>query len=155
MKKIKESSKPITKEEIKNIEDKVKIKFPEEIINFYLKHNGGIMADNRDIYIDEINDIDVTLKLFLPMKYKRSDEDVLFEEFYEKIVLEKQLIPINYLPFAIDYGGNPYCINLNDGKVYIGYLEDYDGTPESTIRFISNDLLEFIDGMRTEEEAYN
>lgn len=65
--------------------------------------------------------------------------------------IKKKLIPLSYIPFAIDDGGYPYCINDNDNKIYIGYFDDYDGNPESTIRFIANSLMEFIDGMKTEE----
>ena len=31
---------------------------------------------------------------------------------------------ISYFPFANDYGANPICVNLEEGGIYIVYLED-------------------------------
>lgn len=89
------------------------------------------------------------------MKYRRNENDVLLEVDYRLFAIEKKLIPLSHIPFAIDDGGYPYSINIEDNKIYIGYIEDYDGTPESTTRFVANSLTEFIDGIKTENEAYN
>jgi cell wall assembly regulator SMI1 len=144
----------LTISDIREVEKNINITFPTDLVNLYLQYNGGEIDGNRYFYVDDYNDIDVSIKTFMPMKYKRNKNDVLLEEYYRLFAIEKTLIPLSHIPFAIDDGGYPYSINANDNKIYIGYIEDYDGTPESTTRFIANSLTEFIDGIKTEKEAY-
>ncbi|BDR57696.1 SMI1/KNR4 family protein [Xylocopilactobacillus apicola] len=150
MQKFVDSGKKLTLLDIQGIG----INFPKDLVDLYLHYNGGKVDGEKDFYIDEDNDVEVSVQTFLPMKYKRFEFDTLLEEMYQMFAMDKKLIPISYIPFAVDYGGYPYCINTLDHKIYIGYMDDYDGTPESTIRFISNSLAEFIDGMMSESEAY-
>jgi cell wall assembly regulator SMI1 len=148
------TGKVLTISDIRKVEKSINIIFPNDLVNLYLQYNGGEIDNDKYLYVDDYNDVDVSIKTFMPMKYKRNENDVLLEEDYRLFAIEKKLIPLSHIPFAIDDGGYPYSININDNKIYIGYIEDYDGTPESTIRFIANSLTEFIDGIKTEEEAY-
>ena len=145
----------LTESDIMDVSKSMNLKFPKDLVELYIQYNGSKIEGEKYFYIDEDNDVDISVKLFLPMKYKQSENDILLEELYQSLAVKKKLIPLSYIPFAIDDGGYPYCINANDDKIYIGYLEDYDGSPESTIRFISDSLIKFIYGMKTEDEAYN
>ena len=145
----------LTESDIMDVSKSMNLIFPKDLVELYILYNGGEIEGEKYFYIDENNDVDICVKLFLPMKYKQSENDILLEELYQSLAVEKKLIPLSYIPFAIDDGGYPYCINTNDGKIYIGYLEDYYVSPESTIRFISDSLIKFINGMKTENEAYN
>lgn len=146
--------KSLTRDDIIEEGANIGVVFPDDLINLYLQYNGGEIEDDKYFYVDEDNDVDVSIKTFMPLKYKRSENDVLLNENYNLFAIEKKIIPLAYIPFAIDDGGYPYCISMKNSKICIGYFEDYDGTPESTIRFIANSLIEFIDGIKTEEEAY-
>jgi hypothetical protein len=139
--------------DIREIEETINIVFPDDLVKLYLQYNGGEIED-KYFYVDDHNDIDVSIKTFMPMKYKRTENDVLLETTYRLFAIEKNIIPLSYIPFAIDDGGYPYCINVNNNKIYMGYFADYDGSPESTIRFIANSLIEFVDGIKTESDAY-
>lgn len=144
------TGKKITTSDIQKVEKIINVKFPDDLAQLYLQYNGGEIAGNKFIYIDNSNDIDVSIKTFMPIIHKRTKDDILLEDSYKIFVFEKKIIPLSYIPFAVDDGGYPYCINIYNNKIYIGYLDDYDGTPESTIRFIANSLINFIDGIKTE-----
>lgn len=153
MQKFVNTGKSLTKYDIEEAGGSINVIFPQDLVRLYLQYNGGEVDGEKYFYTDEDSDIDVSVRAFLPMKYKRSEDDILLEDMYKIFAINKQLIPTSYIPFAIDEGGYPYCINIDDERIYIGYLEDYDGSPESTIRLISHSLMKFINGLKTEEEC--
>lgn len=59
----------------------------------------------------------------------------------------KDFLPVGYLPFAYDPGGNQICMDLNEGVSYgkVYYLPmDMGGIgPE----FLANSFEEFLDGL--------
>ncbi|TNH15593.1 SMI1/KNR4 family protein [Testudinibacter sp. TR-2022] len=145
------SSKPLTEEDIKETEDLLEIKLPKDLKNLYLNSNGGEIEEDKSIFIDS-DENDYNIKTFLPIKYKRSEGDQLLEENTIDFVLKKQLIPNGYIIFSIDWGGFPFCYDVNNGAIYFANLEEEDSTHR--IILIANSLEEFINGMITEDEAY-
>lgn len=42
-----------------------------------------------------------------------------------KDLWDRKLIPETFLPFAIDAGGNYFCIDINNGKIYYYTLDTW------------------------------
>ncbi|WP_444626674.1 SMI1/KNR4 family protein [Flavobacterium columnare] len=146
------TSLPLEKEDFIELSNKIKLNIPPDIINLYSIYNGGEIREDRYIYINEDTDMEVSVNTFFPIKYKRNENDSSIEERYDFFVNKKRLVPSNYIPFAMDDGGYPFCINIDNNKIYMAYLEDYEET-NSHMRLVSDSLEHFVNNMLTEEEA--
>lgn len=151
--KFEETGQQIIKDDIAFIESIVGQSFPADLEKFYLKNNGGVPADEAIFYVDEENDIDVSVKNFLPIRHKRYEGDVLLEEAYKTFVVDKKLIASQFIPFAIDEGAFPYCYDTLSKSIYLFYMDDLE-SKDGPMRFIAASLKKFIGGLATESEAY-
>ena len=79
---------------------------------------------------------------FNPIKYGNYTLEENIEDF-------KELLLEGFLPFIYDWGGNPVCIDLKNGKVYFCPMDMGDVKPE----FLANSFKEFMDGL-TEDCDY-
>jgi hypothetical protein len=52
----------------------------------------------------------------------------------------------SYFPFANDYGANPICINLEDGGVYIVYM-DLSELEDRCFHCLAESFLGFVEGL--------
>ncbi|EOS24600.1 hypothetical protein C806_02114 [Lachnospiraceae bacterium 3-1] len=114
-------SKALTREDIKEIEVNLGLAFPGDFVEHYLSYNGGIPA--KPFFYCEEEDMETEIQVFLPLKYRYCDIPIGTAE--EKYLLFKGKFPLmaTYFPFANDYGANPICVNLEDGGVYIVYMD--------------------------------
>ncbi len=55
----------------------------------------------------------------------------------------------DYLPFTNDYGGNPICVKVKTGKVYIVWI-DLGKITTSCFCYLAESFDEFIDGLAEE-----
>ncbi|MDO5156237.1 MAG: SMI1/KNR4 family protein [Eubacteriales bacterium] len=60
------------------------------------------------------------------------------------------ILPVNYLPFALDYGSNLFCVNLNTNEVVIVWM-DMGSMTEKNIKVLTNDFNEFLSSLEPEE----
>lgn len=148
-----EVSQALTKQEIVDLEQLIGEPLPKELEEFYLKNNGSIPTEGAIFYVDEEKDIDVSIKTFLPIKYKRSEGDVLFEDIYRTFILGKKLISPDFIPFALDEGAYPYCYAIAEKSIHLFYMDDLE-TEDGPMRFIASSLKKFMDGLTTEDKAY-
>lgn len=146
------SSKKITEEDIKKVEKIIKLPLPEELKKIYLKYNGGEVEGGRKIYVSE-EGMEYEVKSFLPIGYPRFEADSLLEDSYVFFVKEKKLIPKNFIPFAMDSGGFRYCINVDDGQVYVSNF-DKDDDAADYMDLVTSSVENFINKMVTEDEAF-
>jgi cell wall assembly regulator SMI1 len=146
------SSKKISDDDIKKVEKLIKLSFPSDLKNFYLKYNGGEVEGGRKIYLGK-NGMEYEVKNFLPIGHPRFEADALLEDSYVFFVKEKKLIPRNFIPFAMDSGGFRYCINADDGKVYFSNL-DKEGKPADCMELVAPSIDEFINTLITEKQAF-
>ena len=51
-----------------------------------------------------------------------------------------------YFPFANDYGANPICFNLEDGGVYIVYM-DLGGLEDRCFRRLAEKFRDFVEAL--------
>ena len=56
------SGKRITISDIHEVERSINVKFPDDLVQLYLRYNGGEIVGNKSIYTDEDNDVDVSVK---------------------------------------------------------------------------------------------
>jgi len=132
------------------VESRLGISLPDDFKDHYLEYNGGVPQRSCWEYMEgeyyEIAD-------FKPIKYSSSDEESLsiydtVEGTYTKY-LEDKLIDKDYLPFANDWGGNYFCINLKNNNI-IFYAMDTDVKP---IKILTNGFTNFLENLvRCEDE---
>lgn len=137
------------------MEEKLNIHFPSSLIELYLSYNGGIIEGNRNIYIAP-DENDYYIKYFLPIDNKSKFPYIDFESVYNEYVIEKRIIPVDFIPFALEGGGWPFCINTLNSKIYIANLEYYEENESLPIIMeeIAPSIKIFINDSTTEEEAY-
>ena len=146
------TTKPLSEEDIRQLEEQIGIAFPPVLKEHYLRYNGGRIADDKRVYQER--DVEVGLKEFLSIRYPRYEGGLVLEYMYIKYVQKLQIIPSNFIPFAIDGGGFPFCFNIDDGTIYLCYLDESIDSPEGPMRYIAPSLSDFINKMKTAEEAY-
>ncbi|MFJ1430915.1 SMI1/KNR4 family protein [Capnocytophaga canimorsus] len=139
-------SKSLETKDILEIEQKLSVEIPKYLKEFYLFTNGGEIKDDKCIFIDK-NGNDYNIKTFLPMKYRRFEDDILFEELTIHFI-SKKLLQSNFLVFAIDWGGFPFCYNVDDDAIYFYDLDI------GNVLFLANSIREFLMNITTEEEAF-
>ena len=141
-----ETAKKLTNSDIHEIEKKINIKLPKQLVKHYMKFNGGI--PDKTFFYSDISDIETRVHTFLPMKYKDEIGYTLEDGYID--FKRRKVIPENYLPFAHDAGGNPFCVNLKNGQVVIIWLDTGEVNEES-IQVLAVDFDSFLNALEDEE----
>lgn len=140
------SSPSVTEKDIQSTEKAMNITIPNTLKNMYLVNNGGVLENDKCIYQSESMELDV--KYFLPINHTKEIGIFTVEKLYNKLAVEKNLIPISMLPFAIDGGGFPFCICVEDETIHFFNLES-----EKDIQ-LDNNFNNFIKKIISEEDAW-
>lgn len=145
MKTLSSNSKPqiISDNEIKEIEAKYEIQLPDYFISFVRNHGGT--STKELVYSDKF-----WVNFFLPLK----------SEINASIVSIKEGQISNYndntwLPFAIDSGGWAFCIALKESILGQVWIDKFDSGDENPFEFVSDSFENFIEQLKTEEEAFS
>lgn len=136
----------LTLDDIREIEAKLNIELPKQLVKHYLKYNGG--TPDKPFFSSIISDIETSVQAFLPMKYMDEIGYTLEDGYLDFI--NRKVIPEKFLPFAHDAGGNPFCINLENGEVVIIWL-DLGEVNEDAIIFLADDFDEFLNTLSEED----
>lgn len=149
-----DSEKAITQNDVFDIENFLKIKLPKELVDFYFKFNGG--DPNKTLFVDQNCQYeDIEIRDFFSFKYRKDfqDDPDFTIEGRAKSEWATMALPKNLLAFAIDWGGNYFCIDHMDGKIYY-YVRDVwseNLSPEKNFlvnsKFLSESFNQFIDGL--------
>ena len=142
-----DTSPAVSADELKKIEESLGVSFPDALKSLWLVTNGGILEDGRRVYQRAHYENDI--KYFLPVFHGKEAGLLAVDNCYRSLVLDKKLLPANLVPFAIDGGGFPYCVGVDDGAVYFCDLEN-----EEEI-FLEPDLDSFISSLITEDETWD
>ncbi|REH56255.1 SUKH superfamily protein [Tenacibaculum gallaicum] len=131
------TEKNIISEDLVAFEEKFKFTLPETYKTHMLKFNGG--APDKD-YFQGVN-----VAHFNPIK---NGDDTLEENIKDL----KDFLPIGYLPFAYDPGGNQICMDLNEGENYgkIYYLPMDMGEIEPEL--LADSFEEFLNGLSEDND---
>jgi hypothetical protein len=137
-----------TIEYMKSLEKKWGIEIPSDLINFFIKTNGGKPKFNT--YVME-NGEESVLHSFLAVGSQ--EEFGSFEDIIEYLMFEQDVIPKYLIPFAETGVGDFYCISTKEetyGKIYVFYPEFCDDLDEA-IEYTAPSLDVFINNMREDE----
>ena len=136
----------ITEHDIIQLEKETKRVFPDSFKEFILKQNGG---SAKEIVFTELNGNHHIISYFLPLLEGRNGsvkKDILLVNDERPIV--------EWLPFGFDPGGWVFCICLKDesyGKIHLFRM---DKIYEENFDYVCESFEDFINGLRTEEEAF-
>jgi hypothetical protein len=148
-----ESSKQLSDDDFEFVEQKIGVKLPSDLIFVYRKYNGGEISGDRNVFVSlDEDETSYEFQCFYPMRYSDNGYELLEDE-YEFYVVNRKLIPFNYIPFGMGSSGMPYCINIDDQKIYFYNAETAYVYPDYKIELVCNSIYEFINGMMTEDES--
>ncbi|POR19877.1 hypothetical protein BWK58_14195, partial [Flavobacterium columnare] len=98
------TKKKLTLSDINDFEKELGMTLPNGYKFHLLIYNGGC-PESKDTFEGR------SIAHFYPIKYGNHN----LIETYNNL---KNLLPINFLNFAYDAGGNPFCFDLSEGKDY-------------------------------------
>ena len=149
---------PVTEADIERIEKKFKVTFPDVLKRYYLKHNAKFIHGEKiqgpggeEVYIHDIFPLISTPINEFGVKNEYSVECIKDNEINEPNELGYQRVRNNFIPLAINQGGNIYYWDSNDGKVYISYNADEDENGLEIPYYVCSSVEEMFKLM---DEAY-
>ncbi|SDI61543.1 SMI1/KNR4 family protein [Chryseobacterium jejuense] len=132
------TEKKITNTELETFEQEIGLTLPESYKKHILKYNGGT-PEEKDCFDEKV------IAHFYPIKYGKYP----LEKSYKTL---KDSLPQDFLNFAYDEGGNPFCLNLKSGKdygkVYFCALDEGDVEAE----LLADSFKEFMDGLEEDPD---
>lgn len=142
----------ISAEDLEAVERSIGYPLPAEFSAHYLKWNGG--KPLRDTFYDESGEGDTIAHVY-PVKHcaKRNDDPKALLDGHYQYMLQKGVIPKNLLPFASDWGGNFFCIDLQSGAVVFYATDAFSPDASQAENFrdaqrkLSPSFSEFIDAL--------
>lgn len=96
-------------------------------------------------------------KPFIYNSHTNDDPRSLIDGCYISM-LDRQVIPENLFPFANDWGGNFFCLDLDDYSIVYFATDSFDEyltMQENHIklqRYLTNSFSNFVNGLVTEED---
>lgn len=96
--------------ELDDLEALIGKKLPDSFRDHYLRYNGG--TPERTYWLSENMDEPLEVASFKPIASTPSN---LLSTYHSMV--NKQVIPAQLLPFANDWGGNYFCLNLESGLI--------------------------------------
>lgn len=143
--KFEKTTEKINEEDLQSFEKSFDIRLPEAFKNHYLQYNGGI-PENKCFYMQAF-DTYAEISRFFSIKYV-DERGQKIEDVYSNLAIKQKILQPQYLPFAKDWGGNLFCINLKNNDVFIIYLDEGGGN----IRFLARGFDNFINALEICEE---
>ncbi|MBJ2348996.1 MULTISPECIES: SMI1/KNR4 family protein [Pseudomonas] len=141
----------VTSMDLDRLESIIGKRLPAPFRSHYLKYNGGV--PERTYWLGDDFDEPLEVAAFKPIA--GSDSTVL--STYQ-LMLKKQLLPANLLPFANDWGGNFFCLNLDTEAVSYFTTDSFDSgrSPEEnqthSERPVCSNFLRFVQGLIHEDD---
>ena len=154
-----DSEKPLTDDDLKRAEKRLGVHFPDDFSRFYKDHNGG--DPNRTVFRDFYGEIeDIEISGFMSILYRRefSDSPDFTLDGRAQAEWTSNKVPRTLLPFAMDWGGNYFCLGLDDGRVYYYVFDTWDEHLSAEENFAVNSTAiapsfgYFIDHLQPSEE---
>jgi len=98
---------------------------PRVFIDLYINHNGGEPSRSWVITGDGYDPMQVVDFKPLLSEGPKGSSDTKFVEGCYKVMTERQVIPHTLLPFAVDGGGNFFCLDLLSGVVVFYAVDSF------------------------------
>lgn len=153
------SDPPISASDIAALEAQIAVRLPASFKHLFLSYNGGI--PDRDCWEGDDGHEVIRVRKFKALS--RSDAQDASETRYlggcYALMTERQVVPMTLLPFAVDGGGNFFCLDLADGSVCFYATDSFD--PDSTVvenqrhayRRLAETFDSFLSGLKDESEV--
>ncbi|UZE23726.1 SMI1/KNR4 family protein [Pseudomonas sp. B21-056] len=141
----------VTPADLDHLESVIGKKLPAPFRDHYLKYNGGV--PERTYWVSGEFDEPLEVAAFKPIA--GSDSTVL--STYH-LMLKKQVLAPHLLPFANDWGGNFFCLNLDSGAISYFTTDTFDSdlSPEEnqaeSEKLVCSNFLRFVQGLIDEED---
>ena len=132
-----------TEEEIIALEKRFHFRMPQDLKEFYLKHNGVIFSDGA-----KLNPDNCQLRYFHSVGRQYQEYILTIDKLLEWQEMDG-FIPMHYIPFCSDEADDSYYIRVDEsgyGKVYYifsEFLDDFLSNPESE-GLIAGSFTEFL-----------
>ena len=144
-----DTEKKIKNDDFLKLEESLSKKLPESFISHYLKYNGGI--PDKD-WVPGRGDFEPTIiQEFFPIYTDGMTDELRSEcllEHYLKMVKMK-VVEKDWLPFAVDPGGNFYVLNLNNECIYYIVTEG-----KGQARLLFDNFSTFLSALTDEDGAF-
>lgn len=144
------ASQPLSPADFEWAEKTLGFPLPPDLRAQYAMFNGGV--PERTYFRNEKGD-EYSLQALLPIRYRTYEDQLLLEESYERLVVRKKLIPTSLLPFAIDQGGDYYCMRKADQAI-VFFAMDHWNDPGRAQTVVSASICSWLDAMVTEAQFY-
>jgi hypothetical protein len=138
----------LTRADVATVEKRLGFELPEDLVKHYLKHNGG---QPQKRYFDDAQGHEYGVHQFKPIMHKTSLPTI--EDTYELVCVQKGLIPRERLPFAVNGGGDFFCIDRQTQEIFFHAMDDAS-QGNLAGRRVADSLPEFIERMQTEDDFY-
>ena len=157
MNNFKKCEKKIGRADIYKTESKLSITLPDDFVLHYLEFNGG--TPEKSWWNGDEGFEPVEVAGFKPFVYNTQTNDdprSLIDGCYISM-LDREVIPRNLLPFANDWGGNFFCLNLDNYSIVYFATDSFDEDltmQENHIklqRYLINSFSNFVERLVTEE----
>lgn len=141
----------ITSMDLDHLESVIGKRLPAPFRNHYLKYNGGM--PERAYWISEDFFDPIEVATFKPIAHGESTVLSTYQ-----LMLKKQVLPAHLLPFANDWGGNFFCLNLDTEAVSYFTTDSFDSdlSPEEnqaqSEKLVCSNFLRFVQGLIDEED---
>ena len=137
---------PLTVQDLAALEQLVG-ELPEELRQHYLRYNGGV--PEKSCFTDDA-DAENEIDNFLTVGHRQYTDEVLLEDYYRAVVLDRQEFPTGYVPFARNGGDDLYVMSRDDGSIYF-WAHD---VPDEPLRPVAASLPSLLNRMQTAAEYY-
>ncbi|QGT84324.1 SMI1/KNR4 family protein [Pseudomonas coronafaciens] len=158
--KLSKSDSTIGNSELEHLESVVGRSLSEAFKQFYIKHNGGI--PNKDWWDSNDEYEPIRVKRFKAVASEISVDaaDTKFLGGCYISMVKKEVIPKTLLPFAIDDGGNFFCLDLADGNVCFYATDSFDSEKSTAInqteayRWLAISFEKFVENLKDKTDIY-
>lgn len=150
--------KNIGRADITKTEEKLSITLPDDFVSHYLQFNGGISEKS---WWDGDEDFEPTeMAAFKPFAYNSQTNNApesLIDGCYISMV-DREVIPKDLLPFANDWGGNFFCLDLDNYSIVYFATDSFDEdltmqeNHRKLQRYLTNSFANFVNGLVAEED---
>ena len=150
--------KKIGRADITKTEEKLSITLPDDFVSHYLQFNGGIPEKSWWDGDEDFEPIEVAA--FKPFVYNSQTNNALgslIDGCYISMV-DREVIPKNLLPFANDWGGNFFCLDLDNYSIVYFATDSFDEdltmqeNHTKLQRYLTNSFANFVNGLVAEED---
>jgi len=144
-----EPQRTLSSADLASLEQRLRIKLPDDYRAFLLRHNGGVPERAGFRFKDDPDpDSGSMVNRFLAVYDGRYDN---FEQTFQTFKGREPRLPAELVPIARDPGGNVICIATagpNTGAVYFWDHEREGNRPSyDNIHLIANNFEEFLEGL--------